>query len=268
MDQMKTSLPPSSILIWIHRSGSNTGNDRRYRGGNSSIGCSATEERQKPSGLGILLFIQEQIFGNPEGTMSTNKGHAHHESRNKNRSDTGKKHHEHGEATQEGQSFKIRESATKNDQRLIRGTEEVEEHPRCEQTHKNDQGERIREERHGKDESNDSIVIDTEVRVVLADAKGGFGKALRFRESCTVNKFAPRTALREPITDGFVDLVDEGAEGRRGHRDLSFTGDGGDGGMGIGDGDDGSGGFCDFNGKERERKIDGKLEDDVSRNLP
>lgn len=175
--------------------------------------------------------------------MKANNGHTHHESRNKNRSDTRKKHNKHSEATQEGQSFEIRESSTKNDQRLISGTEEVEEHPRGEQTHEDDQRERIRQERNSKDQSNDSVVIDTEVGVVLADAKGGFREALGFRKGCTVNEFTPRTALREAITDGIGDVVDEGPEGGCDDGGLRFTSNatGGCGGLGIGDGEDGWG---------------------------
>lgn len=189
----------------------------------------------------IILFIQEEIFRNPEGTMSANNGHTHHESRNKNRSNVGKKDYEQSEATQEGQCLEIRESATKNDQRLIRGTEEVKEHPRSEQTHEDNKREWIRKERNTKDQSNYSIIIDTEVRVVLADPKGGFREALGFREGRTVNEFTPRTALREAITDGIGEVADEGAEGRCGNGPSRFGGDATSGsvGLGIGDGEDG-----------------------------
>ena len=85
---------------------------------------------------------------------------------------------------------------------MIRGTEKVEEGTRGKKANKEDERERISEERDCEDEWNDNVVLDAEVGEVFVDTKGGFGEGLEFWERRAVRELRPGAALVEAVVEG------------------------------------------------------------------
>lgn len=127
--------------------------------------------------------------------MDTDNSESDHESRDQERSDTGKKDHEHAESDQAPECLRVGECTAKDDKRLIGRTEKVEEEPRGEETKEDQKGKRVSEEGNGEDSGDDGEVINAEIGIVLADTKSGFGEGLRLGKTVTVNELRPRTAL-------------------------------------------------------------------------
>ncbi|KAM7510604.1 hypothetical protein LguiB_009479 [Lonicera macranthoides] len=95
-----------------------------------------TKKKDKhESGSGELLLVQKQILRNLNNT-----------------------------------GFPIRESATEDHERRIRGAEEVEEEPRGEEAKESDEREKICEERESRDDCYYREVVDAKVGVVFTDA--------------------------------------------------------------------------------------------------
>lgn len=172
--------------------------------------------------------------------MEANKGDTEHESRDEDGTDTGEKNDEDRQCGENRERLEIGEGAAEENERAIRRAEEIEECPGSEKAGQGDERERIGEERHGEDERNDGVVVDTEVGEILADAEGGIGEGFRFGECGAIGELRPGTALREAVAEGFGEVVDEGAEGGGGGRGVgSGRCDGGGCRRGVGDGEDG-----------------------------
>lgn len=131
--------------------------------------------------------------------MSNNSSESEHESWDQNRSNAGEEDDEDAEPDQAPEGLGIRECTAKEDERLIRGAEEVEEEPSGEEAKEDKQWDRVCEQRHGKDPGDDGHIVDSEVGVVLADSERGFGKRLWFRESRAVKELGPWPALGEAV---------------------------------------------------------------------
>lgn len=121
----------------------------------------------------MFLFVQEEILRGPEGAVGTDESDSNHESGNKKRSNGSEEDNEDAEDDEEAEGLAIRECTAKYDERLIGGAEEVEEDPGAEESEEKEKGKRMGKKGKGKNETDRRQVIDSEIRVVLADAKEG-----------------------------------------------------------------------------------------------
>lgn len=178
--------------------------------------------------------------------MDANDSDSDQECRDQERSNTGKEYDEHAQANQAPEGLGIRKRMTEDDKRLIRRTEQVEEEPCREKTKEDQQGNGVGEEGNCEYTGDDGEVVDAEVGVVLADTEGGIRERLGLGEGSAVNELGPGSALREAIAERIGEVAEEGTERRSGDRRLGLDGggrgntggcgDGGGGGLRIGDG--------------------------------
>lgn len=156
--------------------------------------------------------------------MSTDESESNHESGNEERSDGGKEDDEDAKDDEDTKCLAVGESTAEEDERLISGAEEVEEDPGAEETQKEEKGEGMGKKRKGKNQTNHRQIIDSEIRVILADTERGFRERLRLGESGTVNKFGPGTTLGEPIAEGIIEVGNENPKRGSGDGRLGFGG--------------------------------------------
>lgn len=127
--------------------------------------------------------------------MSENNSESEHESRDQDGSDAGEEDDEDAEPDQAPKGLSIRKCTAEEDEWLIRRAEEVKEEPSGEKTEENEQRDRVCEKRNGEDTGDDGQVVDSEVRVVLADPESGFGERFRLGESGAVAELRPWPTL-------------------------------------------------------------------------
>lgn len=153
--------------------------DARSDDGGSSagggIGGCAAEEGEESGGGGSVLLVQKEILWNPKGGVSGDDGESEHESGDEDRSDAGEEDDEGAEADEAPQRLRVGVGATEDHERLVGGAEEVEEEPGAEEADKDEERDRIRQERHAEDSGDHGEVVHAEVRVILAEAGRGVG---------------------------------------------------------------------------------------------
>lgn len=155
------------------------------------------------------MLVEEEIVGNSKCAVSANDGRTDHESGDENGSDAGEENDDDAEDNEDAKGLAIGESAAEEDERRIGGAEEVEEEPGGEEREEEEERERVGEEREGKGKGDEGEVVDAEVGVVLAYAKGGLGEGLGAGESVAVDELGPGAALSEAVADGIGDVGDK-----------------------------------------------------------
>ncbi|KAH0924989.1 hypothetical protein HID58_017245 [Brassica napus] len=133
----------------IHFHLSNTSRDNGSSSSRSSS-SGVTNKRDQPR-VSRLLLIQEQIIRNPKRAVQANNRHANGQRRSQQRSNARHKHNDNRRHHEPEQRLAIREAAPEDNQRLIRGSEEVEEHPRAEEREEDEEREGVGEEGEGED---------------------------------------------------------------------------------------------------------------------
>ncbi|GER57729.1 dihydrolipoamide acetyltransferase [Striga asiatica] len=120
--------------------------------------------------------------------MRTDHSKTNEQSGYEQRSDGGEENHYYGGHHQDPQDLAVREGAACEDDRLIRGAEQVKEDPRGEEGEQDEKRERVGEKREGEGEGEEGEVVDAEVGEVLADTGGGLGEVFGAGESGAVDE--------------------------------------------------------------------------------
>ncbi|KAF8775447.1 hypothetical protein HU200_004871 [Digitaria exilis] len=136
------------------------------------------------------------------------------------RSHGGEEEGEHGRDDEAEQRLAVGEGASEEHDGLVGGPEDVEEAPGAEDAEKDEERERVRQERGREGEGDDGGVVDAEVAEVAAQARGGLGEGVRAREGRPVQQLRPGAPVRERAPRRVGQPAHEEAEGRRGERSV------------------------------------------------
>jgi hypothetical protein len=140
--------------------------------------------------------------------------------------DGGEEKQDEGRADEPQQRLVVGEGSAEEDDRLVRGAEEVEEAPSGEEAQEDEGQEGVRQERGPQREGDHGGVVDAEVSEVATQAGGGVGERVWLRERRTVEELSPRPTIRQRASRRVGDPAQEEPESRRSDRRIGASGGG------------------------------------------